>query len=469
MMQPKLSYTEIAGEWYGALSYDDLPKEVVQSTKQLLLNALAIALAAAKTGKYGEIASRSSQGERGPCQVIGSPITSSATAAAVANGILFSCLGFDDSLPETLIHVSAAVLSCALAMAQTRQISGKEFLAAVAGGNELVCRIGLIAPLRFHKYGLHPSGIIAAMGNAFVAARLLGLRGTQMRDAVGIAGNMASGINQSWVDGSHAQFVDSGWAAASGITAATLAAAGLDGPAEVLEGRFGLFRSHLQEPGIPLDFDRMVADLGQRWHCLDIEMKRYPTGHVNLPFVDAMLQLYHEEGVRSEQVSKVRALVAAWMMPVVCEPAAEKRRPRSDLHALVSLPYTLAEALVRGRLGAGSYTDANLSDPRILEIVDLTECLPDPEAPGSDTYKGVVQVELNDGRVLTRTVLHGKGLLFPEEQLRAKFDDCLHFAGSSHKGSLLWEEVQRLEHASSLEVLIGLLASEKSVEGKDHL
>ena len=458
-MKAPQSYSEIAGEWYAGLRYEQLPVEVQCSTKRLVLNSLAIAIAASKTEEYGAIASRSCAGQHGPCQVLGTAVRASATAAALANGMLFSCLGFDDSLPETLIHVSAATVSCALGMAQTRPTTGKEFLAAIAGGNELVCRIGLVAPLQFHKHGLHPSGIIGAIGAAYVAARLAGLSGDKMRDAVGIAGNMASGINQSWVDGSHAQFIDSGWAAAGAITAAQLAVAGLDGPAQVLEGRFGLFRSHLQDPSVRMDFARMVSDLGGRWDCLDIEMKRFPTGHVNLPFVQAVLQLYEQDGVRADQVRKMTASVAGWMMPVVCEPAAEKRRPGSDLHAKVSLPYTLAETLVHGRLGAGSYTRKDLQDPRILEVVDRTECLEDPQAPKSDVYKGTVCVELNDGRRLERTVLHGKGLQFPLEQFRAKFDDCMRFAGHAAASEPLWQVVEHLDEATSLDALDGLLAT----------
>jgi 2-methylcitrate dehydratase PrpD len=296
------------------------------------------------------------------------------------------------------------------------------------------------------------------MGTAFLAARLSGLSGDQMRDAIGITGNMASGINQSWVDGTHAQFVDSGWAAAAGITAARLAMAGMDGPAQVLEGRFGLFRGYVQDPSVHLDFARMVQDFGQHWNALDIEIKRYPTGHVNLPFVEAMLQLHDLDGIRASQVSKISASVAKWMMPVVCEPADEKRRPRSDLHAKVSLPYTLAETLCRGRLGAGSITHADLADPEILALVDKVECVEDLDAPSSDVYKGAVTVELADGRRFERIVRHGKGLVFSDEQLRAKFDDCLSYAGHQALAGRLWDVVQQLDDAPNLNDLSECLA-----------
>lgn len=447
------SYTETAAAWFSGLRYEDLPPAVVHSTKRLILNAFAIAIAAAKSDDYGRVATGSCIGEPGPCQVLGTDTRTTARSAALANGMLLSCLGFDDSLPETLIHVSAATVSCALALAQSRPTTGREFLTAIAGGNEMVCRIGLVAPLAFHPNGLHPSGIIGAMGTAFLAARLSGLSGDRMRDAVGITGNMASGINQSWVDGTHAQFVDSGWAAAAGITASRFAMAGMSGPAQVLEGRFGLFRGYVQDPSVHLNFPRMVESLGQHWNALDIEMKRYPTGHVNLPFVEAMEQLHDLDGVRASDVSKITALVAKWMMPVVCDPVAEKRRPQSDLHGRVSLPYTLAETLIRGRLGAGSYSRADLVDPEILALADKTDCIEDVNAPSSAVYKGAVTVELKDGRRFERVVLHGKGLGFPDELLRAKLEDCLSYAGHADSVQRLWDGVLHLEDAPDMSSL----------------
>jgi len=454
------SYSEIASGWCASLAYEDIPPDVMGITKHLILNSIAVGMAAAMTGKYGAIVKSASAGQEGPCHVIGTTTKTTPTAAALANGLLISALGYDDSLPETLVHVAGSVFSCALAIAETRKITGREFLVSVAAGNELVCRIGLVAPLQFHKSGLHPSGIIGAMGCAYVAARLLGLSEPEMRNAVGIVGNMAAGINQSWVDGSHAQFVDSGWAAVSAMTAAILARSGLDGPPEVLEGRFGLFRSHIQDADTPLDFNRMIDRLGQHWDCLGIEIKSYPTGHVSLPFVEAMLQLRHTENLRADQVHKITALMAAWMIPVVGEPLEEKRRPSSDLHGKVSIPYTLAETLVHGRLGAGSYSDRDLQNEEILALADRTECLVDSEAPPSDVYKGWVRVELKDGRVLERIVLHGKGKqVLSAAQFRSKFSECLAFAGQSHVENKIWEAVGNLEHESSVSDLADLLGS----------
>ena len=62
-----------------------------------------------------------------------------------------------------------------------------------------------------------------------------------MAQAAGICGSFASGILECWVDGTHPKFLHPGWAAQSGIAAAYLAREQMTWPAQVLEGRFGLF------------------------------------------------------------------------------------------------------------------------------------------------------------------------------------------------------------------------------------
>ncbi len=77
----------------------------------------------------------------------------------------------------------------------------------------------------------------------------------------GICGSMAAGLLECWVDGTQSKFLHSGFAAQSGIAAATLAHAGVTGPPTVLEGRFGLFASHLQHAETKKDFSRVTAGL----------------------------------------------------------------------------------------------------------------------------------------------------------------------------------------------------------------
>jgi 2-methylcitrate dehydratase PrpD len=98
----------------------------------------------------------------------------------------------------------------------------------------------------------------------YLAGRLLGLDPAQLTNAAGIAGSFAAGILECWVDGTQSKFLHPGWAAQAGITAASLAHAGMTGPTTVFEGRFGLIASHVQDASVRRDYHRITGGLVSR-------------------------------------------------------------------------------------------------------------------------------------------------------------------------------------------------------------
>jgi 2-methylcitrate dehydratase PrpD len=347
-----------------------------------------------------------------------------AMQAALANGTMAQALEYDDTHNETVIHISSPMVATALAVGEMTRASGEQVIAAVAAGNEIACRIGLVAPQQFHKVGFHPSGVIGTFATAYTAGKLLGLTTLQLRNAAGIAGSQASGILACWEDGTQSKFLHPGWSALSGIAAALLARADYTGPAPVFESRFGLFASHVQDRNYPLDFPRMVAQLGGTWESRNTSFKPYPVAHVIHSFLDAILHLYREEGLRAAQVEKIVCPIAAYMIPVVCEPVAEKFAPASDSHGRVSLQFSLAEALVRGKLGVDGYSAECLRDPAILALARKVTYVVDQDAPGRGQYKGWVIVHTTDGRKLERVEMHNRGSAenpLSADDVRAKF------------------------------------------------
>src|SRR5207248_3169997 len=108
-------------------------------------------------------------------------------------------------------------------------------------------------------------------------------------------------------------------------------------------------------------------------------------------------------------VQRIVVPVAAYIVPIVCEPAAEKTRPRTDSHGRVSMQYTVAEAMHAGRLGVDGYSPAALTDPRILRLADLVEIAVDPTFPGPERFKGQVRIYLADGRIFEAIEEHNRG------------------------------------------------------------
>ena len=453
-------YSEQLARWIAQLKFSDLPADVVASTKLRVLDVIGLALAAVPlpTGKSVRAAALA-MGSGNDARILGSGDRVPAMQAALANGTMAQALEYDDTHNETVIHISSPMVATALAVGEMVKASGAQVITAVAAGNEITCRIGLVAPRQFHKVGFHPSGVIGAFGAAYTAGELLGLNVEQLRNAAGIAGSQASGILACWEDGTQSKFLHPGWSALSGIAAALLARADFTGPAPVFESRFGLFASHVQDKNYKLDFPRMVADLGATWESRNTSFKPYPVAHVIHSFLDAILYLYRHEGLRAEHVESIICPIAEYMIPVVCEPVAEKYAPASDSHGRVSLQFSLAEALARGRLGVDAYSDECRRDPAILALARKVSYVIDKDAPGHGQYKGWVIVHTQNGRQLECIEMHNRGSAenpLSADDVRGKFRENAARTLDAKGIAAIIAKVDGLEREPAISALVDL-------------
>jgi 2-methylcitrate dehydratase PrpD len=452
------THSERAAAWILGLKRSDIPDAVVESTKLHLLDTLGLILAAGEhpLGRAASDAARALGTGKGS-HILGHGDETAPALAALANGAMAEGLLFDDTHNETIIHVSAPIVATALALGEATKASGATLLAAIVGGTELTCRIGLVAPGQFHKRGLHPTGIIGTLGAALTASRLLGLDVAQARHALGIAGSFAAGINESWTDGSWTQLLHPGWAAHAGIAAATLAKSGYTGPGTVLEGRFGLFRTHVQDPEHRFDFERLFAGLGEEWETLRLSFKPYPCAHVIHPFLDALVAIRARHGIAAKDVQRITCPIAEYMIPVVAAPVEEKQRPAGEAQARTSLQYSLAELLHLGRLGADGFREASVRDPAILDLARRVEIVIDKDAPGTRYFKGWVIVETRDGRRLEHIEKFNRGSAdnpMSRADVLVKFRDNVRLMLPAERAGAIEEAVAALDEAPSLDRLV---------------
>ena len=404
------SYSEQLADWVLGVRFADLPADVVEATKYRVLDVIGLALAGLGT-PFGESLKRASAAMNppGPSRLLGVGQRVGVAPAAFTNGALSQALEFDDTHNESIVHMSSPSVAAALALAEYSPISGKELIASVAIGNELACRIGSVAPGQFHRRGFHPTGLFSPFGIGYMAGRLLGSNREQLVNAAGIVGSFAAGILECWVDGTQSKFLHPGWAAQSGITAAFLGRADSTGPRAVFEGRFGLFASHLQDASATRTFERISAELGTRWDSRQASFKPYPVAHVIHPYIDLLLRLREQHRIDPRNVREIVVPVAVFIVPIVCEPVAEKRRPNTDSHGRVSMQYTLAEALHFGKLGKDAYQPESLRNPEILRLADRVSYQVEPSFPGPERFKGAIRVVMNDGTTFEAVEEHNRG------------------------------------------------------------
>ena len=283
-----------------------------------------------------------------------------------------------------------------------------------------------------------------------------------MARAAGICGSFAAGLLECWVDGTQAKFLHSGWASQSGMAAAFLARGGATGPAGVFEGRFGLYASHLQDPATPRALSRITVGLGTQWESRRASFKPYPAAHVIHPYLDALLRLRARHGIRASDVAQIDCPVAAFIVPIVCEPASEKLAPASDSHGRVSLQYSLAEALFLGGLGRNAYGPASLVNPEILALARRVQYAVDPLFPGPAQFKGAVTVTLKDGRRFSEVEEHNRGSVenpMSRAELIAKFNENAGELLSPTARERLVNEVERLDTMPDAARLVDLAVS----------
>ncbi|MEP7355553.1 MAG: MmgE/PrpD family protein, partial [Acidobacteriota bacterium] len=385
-------------DWSASIRFEDLPADVIESTKLRVLDIMGLCLAGAET-QFGKCTRDAAvvMSPPGPCSILGFQDRVSVTGAALANGALAQALEYDDTHVESIVHMSGTAVVAALALSETMQVSGRDLILAIAVGNEVSCRVGSVSSGELHKRGFHPTGLFTTFGAAYLAAKLLRLEAAITACAAGIAGSFAGGLLECWVDGTQTKFLHSGWSAQSGITAALLARAGVTGPAEVFEGRWGVFASHVQAADAHRDFSRISAGLGTLWESRKASFKPYPAAHVIHPYITAALRLLERHRLNVEDIASVECPVAAFIVNIVCEPVAEKVAPATGAHGRVSLQYTLAEALFHGKLGKDAYADKSLANPTIQALTRKVGYYVDPSYPGPGQFKGAVKITMNDG------------------------------------------------------------------------
>lgn len=378
---------QLAG-WAVSLGLADIPEPTLEVAREHLIDTLGCGLAALGVGEgLAGLNIAEQVGTAKGATAIGVQAPVSTTAAALANGMLCHALDFDDTHEASLCHIGTVVVPAALAVAQVMGASGGELLAAVVAGSEIVARIGMGATGGFHRRGFHPTGICGVFGAAAAACRLRHLDVDTTTQAFGLAGSMASGIFEYLADGSPTKPLHAGWASQGGVQAAALAAAGARGPETVLEGRFGVYATHVDmQPTI----HAQLRDLGERWEVDRVALKPYPACHWTHAPVDAAVAA--TEGLRVSEIERLTVRIPDSGVPIVIDPLDAKRRPATAYDAKFSLPWCIAARLTLGQLDVRSFTDAHLRDPAILELADRIEHGRWHGEPAMSPFAGIVEV-----------------------------------------------------------------------------
>ena len=444
--------TRQLAEFASRIDYETLPGAVRERTKALVSDHVAIAYRARQEAAISpsivSALGRLGLGA-GQASVIGDTRTYAPPAAAFFNGALAHCLDFDDTHARSSLHPSAPIVPAALAAAEMVSANGRDCIAAITAGYEVQIRLSLaLGPSAHYARGYHPTATCGVFGAAAAAGRILGLEVEEMVRAYGLCGSQAAGSMQFLADGAWNKPFHVGYAAMSGLIAASLAREGFRGAADAIEGSAGFLASYAPDPNP----DEAIRNLGTDWETLDIAVKPYPSCRYGHAAMDALIALRADHGIDDEAVESVRVGLPQTGWRLIGDPEPEKQNPQNYVDGQFSMPFVAAVALREGGMSWDSYA-AHLDDPRTRALCRRISSEVDPEVESHfpDHMAGSARVRTRDGEEFDKLVVIAKGEPenFPaSSELRAKFDGLIGDYLPGEQRAELAEALDRFEGAA---------------------
>lgn len=440
-------------QWIAGLRYEGLPGPAVERLKLAALDTLAAILSGVPEAVSQKAIALATDGQKGPASILGHRQKTTIPGAAFANGTMAHACDYDDSSWTMWGHPTAPVLPAVLAVVDAHDLSGRDFLVALAVGLEVEKTLGIGCQPEHYLTGWHATASLGVFGAAAGAAKALGLDHEALQMTLGIAVSRAAALRIN--SGTMTKPLHVGFAARDGAEAALLAQKGATANPRALEGPQGFFDCYSPKHG---SVDAIAETLGNPFEVVDpgLSPKLYPCCSETHSAVDAILELRARHGLTPDIVKRIRVGIT---------PAARGNlvysNPRTPLEAKFSQEYTAAAALVHGRLGMREFDADVVADARVRELIERIEVSVWPELSGQDSVTfsspAIVRIELTDGRTVEKHVRemrgHPKNPLQPAD-IEAKFIECGDRALPKAKVRSAMRKIKSLEKVEKVRDLI---------------
>jgi aconitate decarboxylase len=362
-----------------------IPAAAREAARVFVLDTLAVGIAGtAHADQPGIIAAASRWGAGAEASVWGDAARLPAAQAAFVNAFQAHALEFDAIHEPAVVHAMTPTLAAALAEAERQgAVSGARLVSAMVFGLELACTIGAASRGTMRFFRPATAGMFGAFG---AVVRLRGFNLAAGSAGAGLLLGQIPGTMQAHHEGGMALAVQMGFAAAAGLRAADLAAAGVRGPEAWLTGNSGFLA--LTEP--EHDLAPGLAALGCAWQMQALSHKPFPSGRLTHPVIDGLQRLRARDAVDPASVREVRLHLPPLAMRLVGRPLRDDLTPN---YARLCLPFVAATTLRFGTVGLADFTPDRIADRATLALADRVRLIeddnPDPNAVVPQTVEVV--------------------------------------------------------------------------------
>jgi aconitate decarboxylase len=441
-----------------AVRFDRLPASVVAAAKTWILDTLGVGIAGSSAdGMNGARAAAGAWGSGDEATLWGTALRAPAPTTAFINATQVHNQEFDSLHEGAVVHAMATLLPSVLAVAERGGgVSGRDLIAAVAAGIDVAANLGLASTSEFRFFRPATAG---GFGAVAALAVILGFDADRIADAFGLQYGQTSGTMQPHLEGNGLLPMQIGFNAQSAVRSVDLARAGLSGPRDVFEGRYGYF------PVFEGSWDsaRICSGLGRDWRVLEMSHKPWPAGRATHGGIEGILALRERHGLAVDDVRRVRVIVPSLTHRLVARP--DLPAPNA-FYARLCMAFIGAKALLHGDVSIADCRGEALTDPATHDvarrIVTEMDDNPDPNALAPQR----VEMTLRTGETLywaCEAMLANPARPLTREQHLRKFHRCLEYACEGlppGAGSALIDLVDRLEDVTDVRVLCASMVSE---------
>jgi 2-methylcitrate dehydratase PrpD len=445
-----------------ATRFEDLEPRLVDNAKNRLIDVLGCVIGGANAaGNKGLVDLTRSWGgaQEATVMVHGGKVP--AGNAAMVNSIM--CRSYDFEVMSIVVdgrfiasHHSGTTVPTVLTMGEKYRISGKELIAALVAGDDVVSRILAAGGFDF-DLGWDGTMTLPIFGSIPIAGRIMGLSEYQMRHAFGIGLNMIAGSIQSLWDGAATFKLGQGTAARNGIFAAELAKAGWTGVEDPLLSRFGYFNLYgrgCQKPEL------LTKSLGETYY-VEETFKSHPCGWPNQGPIQCSMAIAATHHIEADEIEEVLVRLPKWHLGLYyAKPYVASDFPHSS--AIFSFQFNVATALLRGDVQPEHFSPDAITDPDLNLLIGKTKCV---ELPGGGGRSVEVVVKMKDGRKLSERTDTWKGdpLVdpMPKGDIIAKFRRQIDFSRtvSRENAEKLLGLIEGLEDMEDVSKITDLMVS----------
>jgi 2-methylcitrate dehydratase PrpD len=445
-----------AGVWI-----DNMPPEVVHKAKLCMLDYIANVYGSLELEAVrGVVSYMKAMGTGGPSTALACGFKTTPQNAAFINGILAEAIEAQDGVRFGGNHPVSAVTPAALAVGEAYECSGRDLIEAIVAGYEATNRVAAAVHPFLTLSGFLPTGACGTFGAAVAASRMMDLREPAILNALGNAGYMTPvSMAEDLMAGCTVKIVQGGQAASAGVTAAGLAAQGITGHPQALEGSalnggFTKITLNNVDPVI----SRVTDGLGESYSILDVYFKPFTACRHTHGAAQATLELMKEHGIGADDVESVTVNTYT-----IANIATGKGIPEGGtfVSAQFSIPYVVSACLLDGAMGPTQLTTERMSAADINDFMGRVSVVQDDDLNALYPNKTAsrVQMTLKDGRTIERQVDVPRGDPSSPLETGDVADKMRRFAGSrdSENTDTLIEMILALEDLEDLRELTELV------------